>query len=161
MDNSGVLRFSFVLIATLAIEGCAAFANMQFISYDEQLQPSIGQPISAVGARIGSPYRVVQVGDEDHYVYLDGKLTPQYQQTSGDVTNGQISATTTSVGGDFVGCVVTFRVRRDTNLVVGAFTQPHVDKFGRGGCPGKFVQVAAQGTCTDQQVRRGECDKVR
>jgi hypothetical protein len=143
MENTGVLRFSFVLIVALAMEGCAAFANMRFVSYDEQLQPSIGQPISAVGARIGSPYRVVQVGSEDHYVYLGGKFTPQYQQTSGDVTNGQISATTTSVGGDFVGCVVTFRVSGDTSLVVGAFTQPYVNKMGQGGCPGKFVQVAA------------------
>ena len=45
MENTGVLRFSFVLIVALAMEGCAAFANMRFVSYDEQLQPSIGQPI--------------------------------------------------------------------------------------------------------------------
>jgi hypothetical protein len=132
-----------VLVSVLTANvACSAFANMRWESYDEQLQPSIGQPISAVAARIGTPYRVVQVGTEDHYVYLDGKFSPQVGYTSGDVTNGEFSGTTRMTGGDFVGCIITFRVRKETNEVVGVSTEPHTNNQGQGGCPGKLVQVA-------------------
>jgi hypothetical protein len=138
----------------LSLSGCGAFGPTRFVSYEEQLQPMIGRPISEVAARLGAPYRKVNVGSEDQYVYLDGQFTPSRAVTTGTSNDygigTQYSGTTTMQGGDFVGCVVTFRVNNSTNLIAGFLTEPHTNGFV-GGCPGKYVPVqnptATQNSC--------------
>jgi hypothetical protein len=132
------------LLLVLGVVGCSALANMHFVSYQDELQRTIGMPISQIAAKLGTPVRRVEVGDEVHYTYLDGRFTPHKATTSASTMGSGYSSTTSYQtdysGGDFVGCVLTFRVNKQTNLVVGALTEPHVDNFGLGGCQGHWVQ---------------------
>lgn len=159
-----------IFAVVVALTGCGATQNVRLVSYAELVErTTIGHPISQVAATLGTPSRTTEVGDETHYTYLDGTITPVTAQTSGSTTGtgttvGTISnygahtaSTTTYQGGDFVGCILTLRVNRQTNVVVGVLTEAHQTRYGTGGCPGRWEPVTAQESAAGVDQCRNAC----